>query len=67
MTMSSTLWLNIGLTVPFLLAFIGVPLWLTFKHADTQPDHGDARAYLAARQLRIGAAAEPAAAARRAA
>jgi hypothetical protein len=30
-TMNSILWLNIGLAVPFLLAFIGVPLWLTLR------------------------------------
>jgi hypothetical protein len=65
MTMSSTLWLNIGLAVPFLLAFTGVPLWLTLKRPDTAPDHTGARAYLAAKRLRVGAA--PAMSARRAA
>ena len=42
--MSSILWLNIGLAVPFVLAFIGFPLWLTLRHADTAPDHAKARA-----------------------
>ncbi len=64
--MNSILWLNIGLTVPFLLAFIGVPLWLTLRHTDASPGHTQARAYLAARRPGIGAPAQPAAAARRA-
>ncbi len=65
--MSSILWLNIGLAVPFLLAFTGVPLWLTLNHADTAPDHSEARGYLAAKRLRIGAAPQLASVARRAA
>ena len=29
--MSAVVWANILLALPFLAAFIGVPLWLTFK------------------------------------
>ncbi|HEY6279944.1 MAG TPA: hypothetical protein VIX86_26840 [Streptosporangiaceae bacterium] len=38
------------LTIPFLVAFIGIPLWMTFKRPDTVPDHSQAHAYLRARQ-----------------
>ena len=34
--MSAVVWVNILLTLPFLIAFIGLPLWLTFhrRHAE---------------------------------
>jgi len=38
------------LTIPFLVAFIAVPLWLTFRRPDSAPDHSQAHAYLWARQ-----------------
>jgi hypothetical protein len=47
--MSAVVWANILLALPFLAAFIGVPLWLTFKRPETAPDHAEARAYLRAR------------------
>jgi hypothetical protein len=47
--MSAVVWANILLALPFLAAFIGVPLWLTFKPPETAPDHAEARAYLHAR------------------
>jgi hypothetical protein len=47
--MSAVVWANILLTLPFLAAFIAVPLWLTFKRPETAPDHAEARAYLRAR------------------
>jgi hypothetical protein len=47
--MSSTLTWNLVLIVPFLLAFIGIPLWMTVKHLDRAPDHTAARRYLAAK------------------
>jgi hypothetical protein len=46
--MSAVVWANILLALPFLAAFIGVPLWLTFKPPETAPDHAEARAYLRA-------------------
>ena len=45
--MTSTLWANIILAVPFVLAIIGIPLWLTWRRTDTAPDHAAARRYLA--------------------
>jgi hypothetical protein len=44
--MSAVVWANILLTLPFLIAFIGLPLWLTFHRPETAPDHTEARAYL---------------------
>lgn len=47
--MSAVVWANILLTLPFLIAFIGLPLWLTFRRPETAPDHAEARAYLRTR------------------
>jgi hypothetical protein len=50
--MSSIVWVNIVLSVPFIAAFTGIPLWMTFRHRDTAADHSQARAYLAAKASR---------------
>jgi hypothetical protein len=47
--MSAVVWANILLALPFLAAFIGIPLWMTFKRPQTSPDHTEARAYLRTR------------------
>ena len=47
--MTAVVWANILLAIPFLAAFIAVPLWVTFKRPQTGPDHSEARAYLRAR------------------
>jgi len=47
--MTATVWANILLTLPFLIAFIAVPLWWTFKRPPAAPDHSEARAYLRTR------------------
>lgn len=47
--MSAVVWANILLTIPFLAAFIVVPLWMTFTRPQTRPDHTDAHAYLRTR------------------
>jgi len=44
--MSAVVWANILLAVPFVVALIGIPLWLTFNRPQTGPDHAEARAYL---------------------
>ena len=41
---------SILLTIPFLVACIAVPRWLTFRRPDAAPDHSQAHAYLRARQ-----------------
>jgi hypothetical protein len=48
-TMSAVVWANILLTIPFLIAFIGIPMWLTFRRPETSPDHAGAHAYLRSR------------------
>jgi hypothetical protein len=51
---------GILLTIPFLVAFIGVPLWMTFRRPETAPDHSQAHAYLQARQaLKLTPAGSP--------
>ena len=47
--MTSTLFWNSLLILPFLLAFIGIPLWMTWKHLDRPADHSAAHRYLAAK------------------
>lgn len=47
--MTAVVWANILLAIPFLAAFIGIPLWMTFKRPQTGADHAEARAYLRAR------------------
>jgi hypothetical protein len=47
--MSAVVWANIVLAIPFLVAFIGIPLWLTFKRPPTAPGHAGAHAYLRSR------------------
>ena len=43
---------SILLTIPFLAAFIGIPMWLTFAHPETGADHAPAQRYLRARSAR---------------
>jgi len=45
--MSAIVWVNIVLAIPFLIAFIAVPLWMTFRTSQAGPDHAEAHAYLA--------------------
>jgi hypothetical protein len=40
---------NIALAIPFLVVFIAVPLWMTFKRPETGPDHTGTHRYLRAR------------------
>jgi len=47
--MTAIVWANILLTLPFLITFIAVPLWWTFKRPPAVPDHSEARAYLRTR------------------
>ena len=37
--MTAVVLASIVLTIPFLVAFIGIPLWMTFKRPDTGADH----------------------------
>jgi hypothetical protein len=50
--MTAPVWINLILAVPFVLAIVGIPLWMTLKHTDTAPDFSSAREYLAAKRRR---------------
>jgi hypothetical protein len=47
--MTAVVLASILLTIPFLVAFTAIPLWLTFKRPDTVTDHTAAHRYLSAR------------------
>jgi hypothetical protein len=55
--MSSAVWMNLLMALPFIAAFMGIPLWMTLKRPEQAPDHSQARAYLAARQTAVPAMA----------
>jgi hypothetical protein len=40
---------NFPLAVLFMLAIVGIPLWMTFKRPETTPDYAEAQAYYRAR------------------
>jgi hypothetical protein len=47
-------WANFPIIALIVLAWVGVPLWLTVRRPDTHPDYAEARAY-----FRAKAAAKP--------
>ncbi|HUJ05307.1 MAG TPA: hypothetical protein VLX31_04250 [Streptosporangiaceae bacterium] len=47
--MTSIVWANLSLAALFTAAISGIPLWMTFRHPEPEPDFTQARAYLAAR------------------
>jgi hypothetical protein len=47
--MSAIVWADIVLALPFLITFIVVPLWWTFKRPPAGADHRESRAYLRTR------------------
>lgn len=46
--MTVVVWANVLLAIPFLIAFIGIPLWITLRRQSTA-DHSQAHAYLDAK------------------
>jgi len=54
--MSSVIFWNVVLSIPFVLVFAGIPLWMSFRRQDRAPDHTAARRYLAAKQNLTGGA-----------
>ena len=59
--MTAIVWVNLVLAIPFLIAFIGVPLWMTFRTPQAGPGHAEAHAYLAATAARATTHGGPAA------
>ena len=47
--MTPLAWANFPLAALFLLAWVGIPMWMTFKRPERQPDHSEARAYYQAK------------------
>jgi hypothetical protein len=47
--MTAVVWANVALAIPFLLAFIAVPLWMTFRRPNAGADHSRAHTYLRAK------------------
>ena len=56
--MTAVVWANILLAVPFLIAFIGIPLWITLR-SQAIADHSQAHAYLDAKAALAEAATAP--------
>ena len=52
--MTAVVWANIVLAIPFLLAWVGIPLWMTFRRSTAGPDRTQARAYLRAKAALAG-------------
>lgn len=55
--MTSVVWMNLLLAIPFVLVFAGIPLWMVNRRPDKAPDFTQARAYLQAKAARSGAQA----------
>jgi hypothetical protein len=47
--MTGVVWANVLLAIPFLIAFIAVPLWMTFRRPSIGTDHTQAHSYLRAK------------------
>ena len=47
--MTGVVWANVVLAIPFLIAFIAVPLWMTFRRPNIGADHTQAHSYLRAK------------------
>ena len=47
--MTAIVWANMLLAIPFLVTFIVVPLWWTFKRPAAGVDYTESRAYLRTR------------------
>ena len=55
--MTGLAWLNVPLIVLAVAAVVGIPLWLTFRRPETQPDYAEARAHYLAKARRAHVAA----------
>jgi hypothetical protein len=56
--MTAIVWASVLLTIPFLIAFTGIPLWITLRRQRT-PDHSQAHAYLDAKAALAEVSAAP--------
>src|ERR1022692_3874972 len=51
-TMTSLVWLNIPLAILLILAIVGIPLWMTFRHPERHPEYGEALAHFRTKAAR---------------
>lgn len=58
--MTPLVWANFPLALAFVLAIVGIPLWMTFKRPSKPADHSQANAYLAAKAAPEGGQAQDA-------
>ena len=42
--MTTIVWINVLLAVPFIALWAGIPLWLVLRHSDPEPQAATARA-----------------------
>jgi hypothetical protein len=49
---TSLVWLNVPLVVLVFLAIVAIPMWLTFKRPERQPEYAEARAHFRAKERR---------------
>ena len=54
--MSVWLWVNLGLGALFVLAIVGIPLWLVVRHPDTRPALADRPSQRGARERQASGA-----------
>ena len=57
--MSAVVWANVLLAIPFLIALVAIPLWITLRR-QSAPDHSQAHAYLGAKAALAEARTAPA-------
>jgi hypothetical protein len=50
--MASLVWLNIPLAILVILAIVGIPIWMTFKHPERHPEYAEARAHFRTKAAR---------------
>ena len=56
--MTAVVWANVLLAIPFLIALVAIPLWITLRR-QSAPDHSQAHAYLGAKAALAEAGAAP--------
>jgi hypothetical protein len=47
--MNPLVWANFPLAALFILAWVGIPMWMTFRRPEQQPDYSEARDYFRAK------------------
>ncbi|HWG63685.1 MAG TPA: hypothetical protein VG253_18500 [Streptosporangiaceae bacterium] len=53
--MTAAVWANFPLAALIFAAWVGIPLWMTFKRRETHPDYSQARAHFRSKAIRSAA------------